>query len=351
MASNLDTLVTVFGGSGFLGRSVVRALAKRDYRIRVAVRRPELAGHLQPLGKVGQIHAVQANLRYPASVEAAMRDSHVAINLVGILAESGAQTFDAVQAQGRRRGGQAAAAVGAADGACLRHRRRREFALALRPLQGGRRKGGAVGHALGHHPAALGGVRARGSIHQPVRGAGTDVAGAAADRRRRDPNAAGLCRRCRDRGRRCRRRQDQGRRDLRTRRPGSADHARDHGNHPRDHRTPAHAGVAAVRPGEIAGAVPAIRAGTAETDAGSGGAAAHRQCGVGAGEGRRPDAGRLGNRAGFAGSDRAAISLALPQPPGSSRTRALRTHARTTRQCGAGLTVPSPARSGRACRR
>jgi len=86
MASNQDTLVTVFGGSGFLGRAVVRALAKRDYRLRVAVRRPELAGHLQPLGKVGQIHAVQANLRYPASVEAAMRDSHVAINLVGISA-------------------------------------------------------------------------------------------------------------------------------------------------------------------------------------------------------------------------------------------------------------------------
>ena len=85
MASNQETLVTVFGGSGFLGRNVVRALAKRDYRIRVAVRRPELAGHLQPLGRVGQIHAVQANLRYPASVEAAMRDSSVAINLVGIL--------------------------------------------------------------------------------------------------------------------------------------------------------------------------------------------------------------------------------------------------------------------------
>src|SRR5712671_3614949 len=100
MASNLDTLVTVFGGSGFVGRSVVRALCKRDYRVRVAVRRPELAGHLQPLGKVGQVHAVQANLRYPASVEAAMRDSHVAINLVGILAEGGAQTFDAVQAAG-----------------------------------------------------------------------------------------------------------------------------------------------------------------------------------------------------------------------------------------------------------
>ena len=113
MASNLDTLVTVFGGSGFLGRNVVRALAKRDYRIRVAVRRPELAGHLQPLGKVGQIHAVQANLRYPASVAAAMRDSHAAINLVGILVESGAQTFESVQAAGPGVVAKAAGAIGA----------------------------------------------------------------------------------------------------------------------------------------------------------------------------------------------------------------------------------------------
>src|SRR6202042_2124436 len=113
MASNQDTLVTVFGGSGFLGRSVVRALCKRDYRIRVGVRRPELAGHLQPLGKVGQIHAVQANVRYPASVEAAMRDAHVAINLVGILAKSGAQTFDAVQLRGAETIAKAAAAASA----------------------------------------------------------------------------------------------------------------------------------------------------------------------------------------------------------------------------------------------
>ena len=62
----LETLVTVFGGSGFLGRHVVRALTKVGYRIRIAVRRPDLAGYLQPLGRVGQIHAVQANLRYPA---------------------------------------------------------------------------------------------------------------------------------------------------------------------------------------------------------------------------------------------------------------------------------------------
>src|SRR6266540_3007324 len=96
----LETLVTVFGGSGFLGRHVVRALAKQGYRIRVAVRRPELAGYLQPLGRVGQIHAVQANLRYPASVEAAARDADVVINLVGILFERGRQRFDAVQAFG-----------------------------------------------------------------------------------------------------------------------------------------------------------------------------------------------------------------------------------------------------------
>src|ERR1700756_706600 len=81
MASNQDTLVTVFGGSGFLGRNVVRALCKREYRIRVAVRRPELAGHLQPLGRVGQIHAVQANVRYPGSVAEAARGSDVIINL------------------------------------------------------------------------------------------------------------------------------------------------------------------------------------------------------------------------------------------------------------------------------
>jgi NADH dehydrogenase len=113
MASNLDTLVTIFGGSGFLGRNVVRELCKRDYRIRIAVRRPELAYHLQPAGKVGQIHAVQANLRYPGSVEAATRGASIAINLVGILAEGGGQTFDAVQVRGAETIAKAAQAAGA----------------------------------------------------------------------------------------------------------------------------------------------------------------------------------------------------------------------------------------------
>jgi NADH dehydrogenase len=108
-----ETLVTVFGGSGFLGRHLIRALAREGYRVRNAVRRPDLAGHLQPLGRVGQIHSVQANLRYPASVAAAVRDADVVINLVGVLYERGRQTFQAVQAEGAAAVAQAAAAEGA----------------------------------------------------------------------------------------------------------------------------------------------------------------------------------------------------------------------------------------------
>jgi NADH dehydrogenase len=113
LQSRLETLVTVFGGSGFVGRHVVRALAKRGYRVRAAVRRPELAGYLQPMGRVGQIHAVQANLRYPESVVAAARDADAVINLVGILFERGRQRFDAVMTAGAQAVAQAAKAVAA----------------------------------------------------------------------------------------------------------------------------------------------------------------------------------------------------------------------------------------------
>jgi NADH dehydrogenase len=111
--SNSDTLITIFGGSGFLGRHVVRALAPHGYRIRAAVRRPDLAGPLQPLGRVGQIHAVQANLRHPASVEAAMQDASIVINLVGILFERGRQRYADVHARGAETVARAAAARGA----------------------------------------------------------------------------------------------------------------------------------------------------------------------------------------------------------------------------------------------
>ncbi|MAW86822.1 MAG: complex I NDUFA9 subunit family protein [Phyllobacteriaceae bacterium] len=106
-------LVTIFGGSGFVGRHTVRALAKRGYRIRVACRRPNLAGHLQPLGNVGQIQAVQANLRNRASIDRVIQGSDHVINLVGILHEGGKQTFQSVQAFGARAVAEAARAIGA----------------------------------------------------------------------------------------------------------------------------------------------------------------------------------------------------------------------------------------------
>jgi uncharacterized protein YbjT (DUF2867 family) len=105
-------IVTVFGGSGFIGRQVVRKLAKRGWRIRVATRRPDLAFHLQPSGRVGQIHAVQANLRNPASVARALQGSQAIVNLVGILAESGRQNFEAVHAFGARAVARAAQEAG-----------------------------------------------------------------------------------------------------------------------------------------------------------------------------------------------------------------------------------------------
>lgn len=95
-------LVTVFGGTGFLGRHVVRNLAKRGYRIRVAVRRPNLGFFLQPLGVVGQIQLVQANLRYDDSIRSAVAGADAVVNLVGILQESGRQGFHEVQAVGPR---------------------------------------------------------------------------------------------------------------------------------------------------------------------------------------------------------------------------------------------------------
>ncbi len=111
--NNSGKLVTVFGGSGFVGRYVVRALAKRGHQVRVAVRRPDLAGHLQPLGGVGQIQFVQSNLRFPESVAHACEGADTVINLVGILAENGRQKFGSVQADGAKAVAEAAENAGA----------------------------------------------------------------------------------------------------------------------------------------------------------------------------------------------------------------------------------------------
>jgi len=106
-------LITIYGGSGFIGRHLVQALAKTGARMRVAVRRPELAGHLQPLGGVGQINPVQANVRYPDSLLAAADGADAVVNLVGILFPIGKQTFKAVQDEGARHVAGAARKAGA----------------------------------------------------------------------------------------------------------------------------------------------------------------------------------------------------------------------------------------------
>jgi NADH dehydrogenase len=111
-ANGNSTVVTVFGGSGFLGRYVVQALAKAGFRIKVAVRRPELALYLQPLGSVGQIALVSANVRDEKSVAEAVRGADAVVNLVGILAPSGRQRFKAVHADAPELIAKAARAAG-----------------------------------------------------------------------------------------------------------------------------------------------------------------------------------------------------------------------------------------------
>jgi uncharacterized protein YbjT (DUF2867 family) len=106
-------LVTIFGGSGFVGTQLVQALARAGYRVRVAVRRPDLAGHLRPLGGVGQVVPMQANLRNADSVMAAVRGASVVINLVAVGVEKGKQRFRAINVMGARRVAEAAKAAGA----------------------------------------------------------------------------------------------------------------------------------------------------------------------------------------------------------------------------------------------
>ncbi|MFP5468212.1 MAG: complex I NDUFA9 subunit family protein [Alphaproteobacteria bacterium] len=107
-----NELITVFGGSGFIGRHVIRALARRGARVRAAVRQPNLAGYLKVMGDAGQIEPVQANIRYESSIKQAMRGADRVINLVGILYESGPQKFTRVQAEGAAAIARAASATG-----------------------------------------------------------------------------------------------------------------------------------------------------------------------------------------------------------------------------------------------
>ena len=90
----MTNLVTVFGGSGFLGRHVVRALAEAGYRVRVAVRHPNLANYLLPMGQVGQIQIVKTNALKPKEVAAAIHGAEAVVNLVGVLYSRGRQSFE-----------------------------------------------------------------------------------------------------------------------------------------------------------------------------------------------------------------------------------------------------------------
>ena len=105
-------LVTVFGGSGFVGSQLVRALAKRGWRVRVAVRRPDRAWKLQTSGTVGQIQAVRCDATRPEDVAAALHGADAAINLIGILYESGRRSFQAMHVETSRYIAGAAAAAG-----------------------------------------------------------------------------------------------------------------------------------------------------------------------------------------------------------------------------------------------
>jgi NADH dehydrogenase len=105
-------LVTVFGGSGFVGSQVVQALARRGWRVRIAVRRPDRAWKLQTSGQVGQLQAMRCDVNRPEEVAAALQGADAAINLVGILYESGRRTFQALHVDASRNIAEACAAGG-----------------------------------------------------------------------------------------------------------------------------------------------------------------------------------------------------------------------------------------------
>lgn len=99
----MSQLVTIFGGSGFIGRYVARRMAKEGWRVRVAVRNPNEAMFVRPFGAVGQVEPVFCNIRDDASVESVLAGSDAVVNCVGLLTEAGKNTFESVQVEGAER--------------------------------------------------------------------------------------------------------------------------------------------------------------------------------------------------------------------------------------------------------
>ncbi len=179
-----DALVTVVGGSGFLGRYIVQRLAEAGLRVRVAVRHPEAALFLKPLGSLGQIQLVHGDITSDAQMAAAFAGASAGVNLVGILAEAGKQSFAAVQAEGAGRAARAAAAAG------VRHYVQMSAigadAASAVPYARSKAQGEAAvlrGDPDRDHPAAQPGRRPRRPVPQPLCRDGAAVTGTAGHRR------------------------------------------------------------------------------------------------------------------------------------------------------------------------
>jgi NADH dehydrogenase len=108
----MSKLVTIYGGSGFVGRYIARRMAKQGWRVRVAVRRPNEALHVKPSGVVGQVEPVFCNIRDDASVRAVMQGADAVVNCVGTFDKGGKNSFEAVQNQGAARIARIAAELG-----------------------------------------------------------------------------------------------------------------------------------------------------------------------------------------------------------------------------------------------
>ena len=199
-------IVTIFGGSGFIGRYVAQRMARAGWRVRVAVRRPDEAYFVRPYGVVGQVEPIQANVRDEASTRRAIRGADAVINCVGVLAEAGPQSFEALMDEGAGRIARIAAeegvgrlvhvsAIGADAGSDSRY--------AAAKGRGEAAVRAAFPAAVILRPSIVFG--SEDAVLQPLRAHGAAVAGAAAGRRRH-PLPAGLRRRRRRSGGRPRRR-------------------------------------------------------------------------------------------------------------------------------------------------